>query len=275
MIPTRVVLLISTALTFGFLRNARAKLAVRRGLDRVLRSALRIRSHPYVLPTGPNATTLVIAPHPDDEVLGCGGLILRARLEGRRVHVAYITDGSASHPRHPTLTPAVLTQQRQAEARAALQKLGVDRVEVTFLGLKDGSLEHLSVEQAAKLTAGLTDLLRKLQPTDLLVPCSQDGSAEHEATFRRLHAAFHAAAVRPRLLEYPVWAVWNPLRLLRPCFSSRRVWRMNYSGYEALKRNALQEYRSQLEVAPPWTKPVLSRAFVSFFSSGEEYFFES
>jgi hypothetical protein len=59
-----------------------------------------------------------------------------------------------------------------------------------------------------------------------------------------------------------------------PLLRSRRIWRTNLRGYEDLKRQALAAYASQTEPTPPWEHQVLSREFVSFFLSDEEFFFE-
>ena len=83
---------------------------------RLLRWILRWRAQPLQLPAGP---LLVIAPHPDDETLGCGGLIIRERLAGRLVRIVFLTDGSQSHRDHPSLTPTALAKLRKAEAVAA------------------------------------------------------------------------------------------------------------------------------------------------------------
>ncbi len=256
-------------------RGAGVKLRLRRGLHALLRAALRLRSQPYRPAAGPDPVTLVIAPHPDDDVLGCGGLVARKRLDGLRIHVVYLTDGGASHCGHPGLTPANLVPQRQAEARSGLRVLGVDSAETTFLGVADGTLDHLAPAAAAALVTRLAELLDGVRPDEILLPCRRDGSSEHEAAFRLVRRAADATGRRFRWLEYPVWAWWSPRLLARVLLTSRRVWRREFAGYVPVKREALTRHRSQLEPTPPWTRPVLSPAFVAFFLQPVEYFFES
>jgi LmbE family N-acetylglucosaminyl deacetylase len=251
------------------------KLRLRRRLHAVLRAALHLRSRRYAPPPGYDPVTLVIAPHEDDDVLGCGGLMARKRLEGLRVHVAYLTDGSGSHPGHPVLTPEQLAGLRQTEARAALRLLGVDSAEVTFLGVRDGMLDCLTPAQAGALCARLTELIGRVRPDEILLPCRRDGSTEHEAAFRLVQASLAGTGLAPRLLEYVVWAWWSPRLLARRLLTSRRVWRLDFSGYEQIKRAALLQHRSQLEPTPPWARPVLSPAFSSFFLRPVEYYFQS
>jgi LmbE family N-acetylglucosaminyl deacetylase len=88
------------------------------------------------LPTGP---VLVLAPHPDDEVFGCGGAIMQHVAQGNPVHVIIVTDGSAAttHPDQKSLSNYI--QIRQEESKQAAQILGYSPPE--FLGLTDRTLE--------------------------------------------------------------------------------------------------------------------------------------
>ena len=83
------------------------------------------------------------------------------------------------------------------------------------------------------------------------------------------------SGLSPRILEYPIWARWNPRRLLRPLLSSRRVWRVDFHGREQLKRSGIAAYASQTTPMPPSESPALSARFLSFFLEPEEFFFES
>src|SRR5258706_3541998 len=73
---------------------------------------------------------LVLAPHPDDEVIGCGGLVALHLREGRKVHVAVATDGAQ----------AGVAPQRESESRAALALLGA--VTIEFLRFPDRQLSR-------------------------------------------------------------------------------------------------------------------------------------
>jgi LmbE family N-acetylglucosaminyl deacetylase len=242
-------------------------------LRALLAFGLRRRSRPF--PIEANRSAWVLAPHPDDDAFGCGGLILLKRLEGLSVRIAYLTDGAASHPGHPSLVPRELARRRQTEALAAAGILGVEQSEVHFLGAADGTLKDLDRPAAARLVAALAADLRAAPPDDIFLPCRNDGSSEHVAAFP-LVAQAAAQLDRPvRLLEYPVWAWWNPLRLTRPLCSSRRIWRVDYRGYEVVKRRAIRQHATQLEPVAPWRTALMSSAFQDAFLSGEEYFFET
>lgn len=258
--------------TLGASRVPWVKLALRRALSFVVRIALRIRAHDYTSP--PGSVTLVLAPHQDDESLGSGGLIASKRLSAQPVHVAFITDGAASHAGHPTVAPADLALCRADEARLALRRLGVETPAIHFLNAPDGRLAHLSATERDALVAGLVGLLNTIAPDEIFLPFRRDGSTEHEAAFRLVALALLRVRRCPRICEFPVWSWWNPLLLLAPVFRVRRVLRFRFQGYAFLKTSAVSAYRSQIEPSPPWRNAILSPAFVAFFSTDEEFFFE-
>ena len=250
-----------------------AKFLIRYALLRIMRMAMRFRAHVY--PVDSDTRCLVVAPHQDDAALGCGGLIICKRLEGNPVDIVYVTDGSASHPGHPTLTPERLASQRRSEELAAIVTLGVERTRAHFLDAKDGTLSTLEAAERERIVAGMAEIMLRTRPDEIFLPCRLDGSSEHDASFVLVRDAIQRSLLSPRTFEYPIWALWSPQRLVAPLVSSQRVWTARFGGYEHLKLSALRMYRSQMESSPPWTEPVISREFVSFFGSCEEFFFES
>ena len=249
------------------------KRLLRRTAHAVMRSILRTRA--TACPTDTAGITLVIAPHQDDDVFGCGGLIALRRLAGREVHVVYLTDGSASHPGHPTLTMEMLATQRAAEARAALRMLGVESTAIHFLGARDGTLNRLAAKDAATLSESLEKLLRELRPEEIFLPAGDDGSSEHEAAFRIFTHAHAASGIHARVREFAIWSWWSPRLLWRKLRRGQRVSRCEFRGYEFLKARALAAHRSQTEPAPPWDRPVLAPEFYRMFLAPEEFFFET
>ena len=157
-----------------------------------------------------SADVLVIAPHPDDEVLGCGGSILTNRTAGRTVAVVYLTSGELGSVDCP---PYRLAEIREAEARDAAAVLGIDAGRLTFLRLGDGRLDPYDLEQVSAVVR----VVRTARPRLVYLPHPHDGSFDHRAAFELAWRAIGLAASRslpdqgpaywvPAVLGYEVWA---------------------------------------------------------------------
>ncbi len=235
---------------------------------------LRAKSRPLVL--SPDGPTLVLAPHPDDEALGCGALLAQRAACGARTIVVYFTSGEGSHRGHSKLAPADVASLRQAEARKAMASIGLHAESLRFCGAPDGRLNALSQSERATWTACLGRLLAEVRPAELMLPCRNDGSSEHEAVFELLTRAIGASPnPAPRILEFPVWAWWSPRHLAKVVRGARAVWRQPAGVFAEQKRALLRCYPSQTDPSPPFEDPILPRSFVEAFDTGEEYFFES
>jgi LmbE family N-acetylglucosaminyl deacetylase len=143
---------------------------------------------------------VIIAPHPDDEVLGAAGLIQLALRERRPVEIIAVTDGEGSHPGSDAFAPTSLAALRIRESVEALRRLGWDAPLVTRLHIPDGKVSaHLRELDDA--------LARIMLPDDLCVaPWIRDGHPDHDAT--GLAALQASQAVGAHSLGYLVWA-WH------------------------------------------------------------------
>ena len=98
-----------------------------------------------------NDNILILAPHPDDETIGCGGVIYEAVCRKIPVHVAFLTSGDSNemafykYEKHPVIFPSSIKRMgelRMKEACAAIEKFGLSLDAITFLGYPDfGTLE--------------------------------------------------------------------------------------------------------------------------------------
>lgn len=131
--------------------------------------------------------TLVMAPHPDDEVLGAGGTIARLVAEGEDVFVAIVTEGKP-----PSFTVSMVEKVRQ-EALSAHRLLGVK--ETFWLGHPAAGLFDTP---HSKLNAAIFDIVSKVSPTTLIVPFGGDIHMDHQLTFLS-----SLVAARPHQTSYP------------------------------------------------------------------------
>lgn len=257
-------------LLLGYLNRRQAKACLRRSAVAFCRKVLDTFSSAYPLRL---KNAVVFAPHQDDETFGCGGLIARKRNEGFPVHVVFITDGSASHPGHARFSPAELASLRHSEACEALAILGVESCAIHFLDEPDGTLGKLDSVRRAHLVARIVELLRTLKPDEIFLPCSPDGSSEHDAAFIFVIEALQQSQLQPEIWQYPVWTWWNPLLLFRRVFFARGHCRVPTEDYQLIKHRAVACYQSQTEPLAPENEPSLPPELVKMFNSEIEYFF--
>ena len=157
------------------------------------------------------STVLVIAPHPDDEVLGCGGSIVRQVEAGRVVHVLYLTSGEHGSPQ---LTPEQARRVREKEAVNAAGVLGVGVPGLHFARFPDGGIQPSDLGQVGVVVR----LLCELRPGLVYLPHAGDASFDHRASFELGWRALGMSGSRnfpewgvephwvPTVLGYEVWA---------------------------------------------------------------------
>jgi len=245
---------------------------------------------------GPDATAamlpgslVVLAPHPDDETLGCSVLMLRKIEAGIPVHIVIATDGARSHGEE-LVPPERLAALRRGESIEAARRLGLTEDDLTFLGYPDGALG----ESPGRLQRDLEAVLQKHRPEIVAVTSSEDAHPDHRAlalVARTAIVAVGATGSMPALFEYPIW-FWERLPWIhRPSSLAGALWhfvrdpvvelqrtpplRVRTAGYLTRKRAALDAHRTQVRPFPPGAGggPLLRPDFVEhFFQSSEVYF---
>ncbi len=141
---------------------------------------------------------LVLAPHPDDEILGAGAIMARTIAGGGAVAVVVLTDGSRSDP---GADPAALAIRREAECRAGLLAMAGRDVPTCFLGLPDGGLSSSAVDLAEGSV--LARFVAAAAPDTIIVTDPADGHRDHKAAFG-VAAQLVAMGLADRLLVMPV-----------------------------------------------------------------------
>lgn len=176
---------------------------------------------PVVLPGPPPGPVLVVAPHPDDEVIGPGGALARHADAGDPVTVLVVTSGGATAGGGTDVTA-----RREAETRRALAHVA-PAAQLRFPGLPDGDLPGREAEIAGLVRAHAAGV------RSVYVPSLLDPHPDHRATAVAVADAGLGADVE--VMGYEVWAA-GPVEVL-----------LDVTDVFARKQAALREYRTALE----------------------------
>lgn len=191
-------------------------------------------------------STLIVAPHPDDETLGCGGAIALLQHFGKPVQVLVVSDGTASHPNSLKYPKQKLRSLRQHETLSALGSFGIESSAITFLGLKDGAVPTPGKTGFKQAVACCRTYLSRFKPATIILPWRRDPHADHRASWRILQKAVNDLPISPRILEYPIWS-WEQADVIDdiPVPQAVKAWRLDISTVLSQKQEAIAYYRSQ------------------------------
>lgn len=188
---------------------------------------------------------LVVAAHPDDEVLGCGGTLAKHAAQGSTISVAFMSDGVASRRGDPALHQVQL-DARRAAARQAAAILGVQNV--TFGEFPDNRMDSIAL---LDITRSVEDAIAKCTPDTVYTHHGGDLNIDH----RRVHEAV-VTACRPQsdhpvrtllCFEIPSSTEWQ-LASSAPAFAPN--WFEDIAGTLEAKLAALNAYASELRSWP-------------------------
>ena len=204
-------------------------------------------------------SAVIVASHPDDEILGVGGTMAMLAAAGARLRLIAVTDGEASHPE---ADPQDIALIRAAESAAARDVLRVRDIEVIRLRLPDTGLSACEDE----LSARLRDLCAGFAVC--LAPWEADAHADHEAAGRAARRAVQPAG--QQILSYPVW-MWHwaePADRRVPWPRACRI--LLPADVAARKTAAIQAFTSQLTDREGAAGPVLPPVMVAHFTRPQE-----
>jgi len=216
---------------------------------------------------------LVIAPHMDDEILGCGGLMLLHK-DKHRIHCIYASDGSNSPV--PLLPwqgepDKDLAQIRARESREAVAEIGLPLENTISLGLPDQSLSRAR----EKLARGLEREINRISPDIILAPFRYDLNSDHVAVHRAIRDLKCSDRISGLILEYFVYARWRYIEGedIRHRIPKKILLEVDISSVSSAKRAALCKYRSQTSIFYAWQEtPILTEESVHRRCLEPEYF---
>ncbi|OWK70248.1 bifunctional PIG-L family deacetylase/class I SAM-dependent methyltransferase [Pedobacter sp. AJM] len=219
---------------------------------------------------------LILAPHPDDESLACGGLIQLLLQQGTEVRVILTTDGSQSH-RSATYPPDQLAALRYGEMITALDCLGIDPQQLKGYQSKDSAMPAKGEPGFETLSERLHADLSHFLPQLILVPYELDPHRDHRATFQLLLSALkNVANYKPLIWEYPIWLYENASESDIPKLEAGELKFLDIHGYLHKKEKAIQAHQSQttqlIDDDPSGFR--LTAEMMGNFLNGKEYFMQ-
>lgn len=183
-----------------------------------------------------NKPILILAPHPDDEVLGCGGLVARLCKEGNPPHVAILTGGGGSLRGHSAIPESEVIKARRQLTLNSAHELGLPKTNIHFLDFIDGKISAQPQEEIEKLGT----LISKLKPSVIFVPHSGEGWPDHLAV---REIGIKLAPESATVYEYCVW-MWY-----------YNVWRLDWKNARSLKMTK-EEHEAKLRAVEAYVKPL-------------------
>ena len=185
---------------------------------------------------------VVVAPHPDDESLACGGLIADACRQGLKGKVIIVSDGVGSHPNSKAYPSDRLRSLREEEAKRAGAELGLKPADMLFLGLPDRFVPFEG-EEARRAIGAIVDCVRELGAGSIFVSWRHDPHCDHEASYRIAREAQWRVG-KLKLFEYVVWGhALPPWTEIDPMLSGFKIG-LDAEALER-KRRAIAAHRSQ------------------------------
>ena len=218
-------------------------------------------------------TILVIAPHMDDAVIGCGGTLAQLATK-ENIHIAYATDGSKSPI--PELPGAEKSSQtlcsiRTQEAREALKILGIPSENISFLNFPDGALKS----HHKQFCQTLSNLIQRIQPDQVFVPFRYDWHPDHLAVSTLTTQVIHNQELDIEIFEYFIYyrSQLLPKKDVRQYIRPEYIVTSNIQSHGEQKRASLSAFESQMTLFYSWQdRPVISDTLVNEVCSTPELF---
>ncbi len=222
-------------------------------------------------------TTLVIAPHQDDESLGCGGTIALLRKMDIKVHVVFVSDGSMSHPNSKKYPADKLMQLRESEALHALEILNVQKENCTFLRLKDSKVPTIGADEFNAVVEAMLAIINKINPQTILMPWQKDPHKDHRASWQIVNTALQKTNMTIKVLQYFIWVWALATAEDLPTKNEVKWYKVNIAEVLNIKQKAIKAHVSQVTnlIDDDPEGFMLSPEILNYFTPPFELFAES
>jgi len=191
---------------------------------------------------------LIVAAHPDDEILGCGGVIAKLAAEKKSVYVVWLTGGILSRHNQKHSSAAAELALIRANALTAMSLLGVGESNLNFLGYEDQKLDTVPFLDLVK---SLKQIIQEVKPNCVFTHHSGDYNKDHRVTFE---ATLYATRASPGEFSPQKLYTYEVLSSTERSFSSFGAFEPNtyidVSQYIEKKQSALGCYETELKSFP-------------------------
>ncbi len=181
---------------------------------------------------------IIVAPHPDDEVLGCSGLIQRMIENGKQMHVVILSGGGKSHQGCCHIDESTLIESRRNLSRKAAAILELPLDQLHLLDYPDGNISFNNPE-----TQSLQALIEEISPDAIFVPHRNEGWSDHIEAGNIVREIIRIKSTPIQLYEYCVW------------FWYYNTWNVDWKNAFVLKMNQ-REHRIKLKAINAYIKPL-------------------
>ena len=186
--------------------------------------------------------TLIVAPHPDDESLGCGGAIALLRKFEIEVSILVLSDGTLSHPNSRKFPKEKLRDLREKELKNAAEILGVKSENLTFFRYLDRSVPNINSSEFSAAVERCQKYLAQIAPQTIFVPWRRDPHPDHCAAYQLLTAA---KTENQQIIEYPIWLYELAESDNAPLKTEVSAFRLDITSVVETKQQAIRAHHSQ------------------------------
>jgi LmbE family N-acetylglucosaminyl deacetylase len=224
---------------------------------------------------GMNKKIVVFSPHPDDETVGCGGIIAKRLSEGYTVLIVIMTDGRHAFSRvlgiDSNPSPEELKEIRKEEVKRATKILGVPEKDVVFLDFEDGKLEE-NAEKAEKI---VTETLKKNWPEEVYFPYEKDSHEDHRVTNRIVRNSIEKLGLPVLKYQYSIaqrFSRTGPILDRFHNFFNHHIVRVDISEFLSLKESAMKEFKSEIGIISQKQKRPVVAEFKKYLKRSETFY---
>lgn len=197
---------------------------------------------------------VIIAPHPDDEIIGIGGYVLKHIDVGNDIYIIYLTNGENSLKGIKPIKPKTVSENRIKLSEKVLSIMHVPSNNVERMFLSDGSVPHENDNQFQNVVCELMKILYKIKPDAVFVPHVLEGHSDHVAAFKLTNEAVKYGKFKCDFYGYWLW-IWYliPIKKIHE-IDWKNTFRINIKSVYRKKHRLMDIYlKPDSEFGIPWS----------------------